>query len=919
MQGASERLFGAGWDDEDNAGGDQGATSASMMPGAASAGSSGYTALGDDGVEASGRVRIDVDYAEDFGEAPLDQVQQQVQQDLFQRLADAEEDGEDGGDGDDDDDKNGSSAPNPRRALRPPRRAKPLSARTRCEQFGAFALLTVVLVTSMVNSFGAVKVVPTRSAGVFQPGDAVPFEMGDVHSPVSPFSQVYHLLPVTCGAGRADAVTATRGHSAGAAMAGFRAESPAALQLRALVEVDCAQMCEVVADAHARDALRWLVDARYSARYFVDLLPATLRPGGLLQASREGAEREGERGGADGSEAAAVDTGALGLPVVPGGGADPTQLPLGRRDPDGTYVLYNHLRLFVQYSTAPSGAVRVVGAQMDLVSLDLGSPGQRAAGGGGSSSASSPSNATEPLLVCGRDPSPSGAGRSGGGGGGGGGRPEQLAGRLAAWTYSVTWERAAPDTADWPRRWIPLLFADRDAAFFVGHLFPSLLYLTSGVVALVFVHSTLTSFSAPLSASRWAAALCKEPRCAAVRRVCCCVCAMQQATAARRRELYARVQDAAQVIKPELVRSPAFPLLLACAVGTGAQLLCSFLITLLVCAMGLLGPASPGSALDCFFTTTLMTGYVSGFVGYDTYLFAGGQREWRVVVLFLWLLFPLAFLVPMAALQGSYRAANAAEAWQVGHWISGAVMMIFSAGPTTFAGAFLADYSFSPGKRMRRLLTQAARVQDEERSAGRAPPRAPRYGKCALALCLLAGGLPFFPIMIETAVASDAQWSWHLYALHGPLLLAIVAALTAAAAVATVNVLVAITVGEFRWWWLSFVAPALSGLLITVELVALALAPGSRGAAGVPFPTADYKGDRLDSVAVYVAWSLMEGLAITLAFGTVGFLTTRRVVEEVIALPSRPGQAPDGVELSTIASTSATAVPRTLLVALSQA
>ncbi len=876
-----------------------GSTAATVAPRVSNTVSLGYSALGDEGVEASGRVRNDEDYAEDFGEAPLDQVQQQVQQDLFQRLADAEEEGEDGGDDDNDDDKNGQQSPNPRRVLRPPRRAKPLSARTRCEQFGACAVLTVVLVTSMVNAFGAARVVVPRSAAWFQPGDAVPFELGDIHSPVSPFSEVYHHLPLSC----ADALSSTRGRSAGATLAGFRVESPGALQLRALVDVDCAQICEVAIDARARAALRYFVDARYSMRYFVDLLPATLRVGGSLQASRERAEREGERRGADGGEAS-VDTGALGLPVVPGAGADPTQLPIGRRDPNGTYALYNHLRLFVQYSVAPNGAARVVGAQVDLLSLDISSSAQHASEGSG------PGNGTDAQLGCGRDLR-----------GGGSARQEDLKGSLGAWTYSVTWEHAAPGAADWSHRWVPLLFADRDAAFFVGHLFPSLLYLVSGIVTLGFVHATLTAYSAPFSLrGRWAAVLCKEPRCAALRRVCCCACAVQHATAARRRELYARVQDAAQLIKPELVRTPACPLLLACAVGTGAQLLCSFFITLLVCAMGLLGPASPGSALDCFLTTTLMTGYVSGFVGYDTYLFAGGQRQWRVVVIFLWLLFPLAFLAPLAVVQASYRAASAAEAWLVSHWLSGAVMMVFSAGPTTFAGAFLADYSFSPGKRIRKLLVQAARVQEEERSAGRAPPRAPRYGRCVLVLCLLAGALPFFPVMIETAIASDAQWSWHLYTLHGPLLLAIAASLTAAAAVAIVNALVGITVGEFRWWWLSFVAPAISGLLVTAELVGLALAPGSRGVPGVAFPTANYKGDRLDAVAVYVGWSIIEGLAVTLAFGTVGFLTTRRVVEEVIALPSRPGHAaPDEVELSTIASTAATAPPRTLQVALMQA
>ena len=89
----------------------------------------------------------------------------------------------------------------------------------------------------------------------------------------------------------------------------------------------------------------------------------------------------------------------------------------------------------------------------------------------------------------------------------------------------------------------------------------------------------------------------------------------------------------------DVFRTPSRSMLLSVLVGSGVQILCMSLVTLVLALFGFLSPASRGALMTVALVFYVLLGFTAGFTSARLYKMFGGEK-WKTNVL------TTAFLVP---------------------------------------------------------------------------------------------------------------------------------------------------------------------------------------------------------------------------------------------------------------------------------
>jgi transmembrane 9 superfamily protein 2/4 len=242
-------------------------------------------------------------------------------------------------------------------------------------------------------------------------------------------------------------------------------------------------------------------------------------------------------------------------------------------------------------------------------------------------------------------------------------------------------------------------------------------------------------------------------------------------------------------------------MMLSVAVGTGAQLGCAFLFSMLCSILKLLNPMNKGQTLTTMLGLYLLSGSVAGYVSARLYKFCDAEG-WKMNTIYTAIALPGCLVSVFAVLNIFLLSAGAATSISFATLVSLFALWCCVSAPFVVVGSYLgyrADKIRVPVK-----TDLIARV---------VPENLPWHINPRITV-MLGGVLPFGSVLSEMAFVMPTLWHQQAYYVMG-FLLAVLLILTATCAqVAIIMTFLQLRSEDHRWWWKSFWNCASAGVYL---------------------------------------------------------------------------------------------------------
>ena len=256
-----------------------------------------------------------------------------------------------------------------------------------------------------------------------------------------------------------------------------------------------------------------------------------------------------------------------------------------------------------------------------------------------------------------------------------------------------------------------------------------------------------------------------------------------------------------KLVHADVFRPPSFsPMLLAVCCGTGAQLLCMAIFTILFAAMGFLSPANRGALLMAQLLLYVLLGSVAGYTTARLYKTFKG-KSWQKATTLTSLGFPgvaffIFFIMNIIALsQGSSDAVP---------FTTMLVLLILWFGistPLVFFGAYFG------------YKQEAIEFPVNTSNIPRQIPDQPWF--MGIPFTLLVGGiLPFGACFVELYFILSSVWMDQYYYVFGFLLLVFIILVITCAEITVLFCYFQLCGENYHWWWRSFCTAGSTALYV---------------------------------------------------------------------------------------------------------
>jgi transmembrane 9 superfamily protein 2/4 len=259
-------------------------------------------------------------------------------------------------------------------------------------------------------------------------------------------------------------------------------------------------------------------------------------------------------------------------------------------------------------------------------------------------------------------------------------------------------------------------------------------------------------------------------------------------------------------VRGNVFRPPSFlPSVFAVICGTGAQLMCTASLIVILSALGFMSSARRGHFLMGALVTFASMGTVAGYVSASLCKTFKSASWWRAATFtafgFPGLSFGVFFLVNM--IERAHESTKAASLW---NFLSLILLWFCVEVPLVFLGASVGykcdpiEFPFEP-------------VGDEAR---RLPPRRPWYKRVLifLARAIFFDGMPFGAVFVELYFILGSTWLGFYYNTFGFMVLTLSIAIVTCAFTSVVITYFRLRREDYRWWWSSLTTASAIGLYI---------------------------------------------------------------------------------------------------------
>lgn len=302
-----------------------------------------------------------------------------------------------------------------------------------------------------------------------------------------------------------------------------------------------------------------------------------------------------------------------------------------------------------------------------------------------------------------------------------------------------------------------------------------------------------------------------------------------------------------KLVVGDVFRAPPHAKLLSVMVGNGVQITGMAVVTILFAAFGFMSPASRGMLLTGMILLYLFLGIFAGYVAVRLWrTIKGDSSDWRSIAWRVACFFPgIAFGILMVLNFIVWRSKSTGAIPISLFFILIALWFCISVPLTLLGGYFGA---------------RAEHIQYPVRT-NQIPREIPKQKYPSWLMVLGAGTLPFGTLFIELFFIMSSIWLGRVYYVFGFLLVVLVLLVVVCAEVSVVLTYMHLCVEDWCWWWKSFFASGSVALYVFLYAVNY-LVFDLRSLSG-PVAT-----------ALYMGYSILMVVAIMLATGTIGFLTS---------------------------------------------
>lgn len=302
-----------------------------------------------------------------------------------------------------------------------------------------------------------------------------------------------------------------------------------------------------------------------------------------------------------------------------------------------------------------------------------------------------------------------------------------------------------------------------------------------------------------------------------------------------------------KLVVGDVFREPDHSKLLSVMVGNGIQILGMAVVTIVFAALGFMSPASRGMLLTGMILLYLFLGTAAGYAAVRLWRTIKGTSEgWRSVCWSTACFFPGIVFIILTALNFILWGSNSTGAIPISLYFVLLSLWFCISVPLTLLGGFLG--------------TRAEPIQYPVRT-NQIPREIPARKYPSWLLVLGAGTLPFGTLFIELFFILSSIWLGRFYYVFGFLLIVLLLLVVVCAEVSVVLTYMHLCVEDWMWWWKAFFASGSVALYVFLYSINYLV-----------FDLKSLSGPV--SATLYLGYSLIMAVAIMLATGTIGFLTS---------------------------------------------
>ncbi|KAL7097154.1 hypothetical protein ACP275_10G125600 [Erythranthe tilingii] len=303
-----------------------------------------------------------------------------------------------------------------------------------------------------------------------------------------------------------------------------------------------------------------------------------------------------------------------------------------------------------------------------------------------------------------------------------------------------------------------------------------------------------------------------------------------------------------KLVVGDIFRAPSNPSLLCVMVGDGVQILGMAVVTILFAALGFMSPASRGTLISGMLFFYMVLGIAAGYVAVRMWrtIYVGDHKGWMSVSWKAACFFPGISFFIFTILNFLLWHSNSTGAIPFSIFVVLILLWFCISVPLTLVGGYFG--------------ARAPHIEYPVRT-NQIPREIPPQKYPSWLLVLGAGTLPFGTLFIELFFIMSSIWMGRVYYVFGFLFVVMILLVVVCAEVSLVLTYMHLCVEDWKWWWKSFFASGSVAIYIFLYSVNYLI-----------FDLKSLSGPV--SATLYLGYSLFMVLAVMLATGTVGFLSS---------------------------------------------
>ncbi len=298
-------------------------------------------------------------------------------------------------------------------------------------------------------------------------------------------------------------------------------------------------------------------------------------------------------------------------------------------------------------------------------------------------------------------------------------------------------------------------------------------------------------------------------------------------------------------ISGDVFRAPKHQKTLSALIGTGIEILCLIVVSLILSLIGFIKPEIRLNMINTIFICCILFSVISGYVSTFIYRNNGG-KEWLKNSIVTALLCPLIALCVLGIIRLLLTFEKSNAGFKISQMALLCFIWLFVSSPLVLVGTFISL--------MRNNIKYPCKVNALPTTIEKKP-----WYLHLQYISWFTGILPFFTFFIEFIFFMKSLWIYQVYYLASFLFLSLILSIIITSEISIIYVFINLCHGDHKWWWKSFFVSASPAIYVLFYSLVYFLKLGLT---------------RLSAIIIYFLIMSLVSITVALVLGSCGTLLT---------------------------------------------